>query len=84
MKAGIRTKLLLIFSIALFLLFLAGVSDWGQRYLIGTPPTDHWVADDRAMGAGLAPYAYCLLPAILLLMGTGTSYVADRRKKGSN
>jgi hypothetical protein len=77
MKAGIRTKLLLIFSIALFLLFLAGVSDWGQRYLIGTPPTDHWVADDRAMGAGLAPYAYWL-------MGAGISYVADWRKKGSN
>ena len=64
-------------AVLLFVMFLIGVSDRGQRYLVGQPSTDHWQRDDQYMGAGLAPYVYCLAPGtvftvfglILFLMG---------------
>jgi len=68
-----RTKLCFCLAAIMFLLFALGESQMGQRYLIGSIPkssgnqaADAFAADDREMGAGLTPIAFCLLPAGLL------------------
>jgi hypothetical protein len=48
----IRTKLCLLCSVLLLFVFVLGISDRGQRYLIGTPASDHWQRDDQYMGLG--------------------------------
>lgn len=79
-KARTRTKLCLVTASILFALFLLGESPIGQRSLIGKLPPDHFEADDRYMGAGLAPFAYCLLPAIVVTVVGIASYVVDHRR----
>jgi hypothetical protein len=59
-----QTKLCLATAAILLILFLIGISSRGQRYLIGAPSADHWQRDDQYMGAGLAPYVYCLAPCL--------------------
>lgn len=73
-----RTKIILGFAILLFVLFLLGISDRGQRYLIGTPALDHWERDDQYMGAAIAPYVYCLAPSLILTAFGAVFYIADR------
>ncbi len=81
MKAiRLRTKLCLGLAVALFCLFLVGISPAGQSYLIGTPSEDHWVRDDQYMGAGLAPYVYCLVPSFGLFIASGILPVYDWRR----
>jgi hypothetical protein len=75
-----RTKLCFWCSAPLLFVFVLGISDRGQRYLIGTPASDHWQRDDQYMGAGLAPYVYCLMPAVLLILLGGVFYLRDRRR----
>jgi hypothetical protein len=75
-----RTKLCLLFSVLLWFVFVFGISDRGQRYLIGSPASDHWQRDDQYMGAALAPYVYCLMPAVLLILVGGVFYLRDRRR----
>jgi hypothetical protein len=60
----LRTKACLTAAIVFLALFLMGESNFGQRFLVGTPPSDHWELDDRVMGAALAPFVYCLVPAM--------------------
>ena len=64
----IRTAILLVLSLPFLGFFAIGITDFGQKLLRGDIPvgTDHWKADDIAMGAGLAPMAYGLIPFVLL------------------
>jgi hypothetical protein len=75
-----RTKLCLATAAILLILFRIGISSRGQRYLIGTPSADHWQRDDRYMGAGLAPYVYCLAPCLILTIVGTVLLLADRRR----
>ena len=80
--AGIRmrTRLCLGLTVLLFALFLIGITERGQRYLIGKPSSDHWQRDDQYMGAGLAPYVYCLAPGSILAALAAAFYAADRKR----
>lgn len=83
----LRHKIVFAVVAVLFLLFLIGESPSGQDFLLGKPaPSEtHWEADDRAMGAGLAPLAYCLVPGIaLLLYGLGDIVVCRMLRRRSN
>jgi hypothetical protein len=79
----VRTKILLILSSPFLCFFAFGVTDYGQNILRGDipPGTDHWKADDIYMGAGLAPWAYGLLPFILLFVIGLISWFLDLRKQ---
>ncbi len=79
----IRTKVLLISSVPFFWFFVFGITDLGQKVLQGNipPGTDHWKADDIVMGAGLVPWVYGLIPAILLsVIGLISWFFESRRK----
>ena len=75
-----RTKLFFVTAATLFVLFRIGISSSGQRYLIGTPAADHWQRDDQDMGAGLAPYVYCLAPGLILTIVGALLFFADRKR----
>jgi len=75
-----RTKICAGLAVILFACFLWGISDSGQRYLIGTPSPDHWVRDDQFMGAGAAPFIYCLLPSLVLVVIAVIFFVFERKK----
>ena len=77
----LRTKLSLLVAGVLLAAFLLGISPAGQRFLIGTPSEDHWVRDDQYMGAGLAPYVYCLLPSLICFAVFGFMFSSDMRRK---
>ena len=74
-----RTKTKLCLATILLVLFLIGISRRGQRYLIGAPSADHWQRDNQYMGAGLAPYVYCLASCLILTILGTVLFVADRR-----
>lgn len=76
----LRTKICLIAAAAFFAVFLVGVSEPGQRLLVGTPSQDLWVRDDQYMGAALAPYVYCLAPSVALAIASLVMLVVDRRR----
>jgi hypothetical protein len=80
----LRTKLCMAVAVVLFALFLLGISEPGQRYLIGAPSEGHWMRDDQYMGAALAPYVYCLVPSLLCFAISGFSMTNDIRKKKSS
>ena len=63
-----RHKVILSIAFALLVAGLLGLTDYGQQMLRGTstPNETPFRADDRYMGAGLAPFVFCLLPAGLL------------------
>lgn len=77
----LRRRYLLCLGAAavLVVLFLCGESSVGQRILQGkpVPNEDHFAADDRVMGAGLAPFVYCLVPAVLLMTYVGGSLAVE-------
>jgi hypothetical protein len=75
----LRTKICITITVLLLGLFFAGISAVGQRFLIGTPSQDHWILDDQVMGAGLAPFAYCLLPGIVFFIISGVLLLLDLR-----
>ena len=66
----LRQKIVLSFAALLCALFLIGESGPGQEFLRGTPKQNetHFETDDRYMGAGLAPFVYCLIPGIALFI----------------
>ena len=74
-----RTKLCFLAAALLFAAFGLGISERGQRFLIGIPATDHWQREDQYMGAGLAPYAYCLAPGMVLFLLGSSFYIKERR-----
>ena len=83
----LRHRVVLICAALLFVLFLIGESDSGQRVLRGNPKPNetHFEADDRVMGAGLAPFVYCLAPgAALFIYGVADFLVYRVRRKTSN
>src|ERR1700722_17373847 len=64
-----RTKTKLVSELRWYC--LSGISNRGQRYLIGQPSADHRQRDDQYVGAGLAPYVYCLAPCLIpMILGT--------------
>jgi hypothetical protein len=79
-RMRIRTKLCFIAAALLFVMFGVGISERGQRFVIGTPATDHWQRDDQYMGAGLAPYVYCLAPAVVLVLIGSVFYLKDHKR----
>jgi len=79
---GLRTKLLLSLAVVLFLLFLAGESDAGQRFLRGTPSENPTVYQDQYGSAGVMPFVYCAVPGVVLLLLSLVSYKADKRRVG--
>src|SRR5215469_2596885 len=67
-----RTIGTLLIAVAAFIAFAYGESPASQRYLLGPTPApsgnqaaDAFAADDRAMGAGLAPFVYALVPGLI-------------------
>jgi hypothetical protein len=78
----LRQKIILGLAALLCALFLIGESGRGQVLLRGKQKTDetHSEADDRYMGAGLAPFVYCLIPgAVLFIYGIGDVLVCKLR-----
>ena len=84
MKA-VRARVWICLGVGALLVALCflGESQAGQRYLIGKPVQDHWAADDQAMGAGLAPIVYCLIPGVILIAMSCVLYFLDRRRHRS-
>jgi hypothetical protein len=78
----LRTKLPLVLSLPFLGFFVFGVTDVGQRTLIGRVPpnVDHWKADDIYMGAGLAPWVYGLMPFLALFLFGLLSWLLERFK----
>lgn len=79
-----RASQLGFFLAALFLCFFGwGITDAGQRVLRGNipPVVDHWKLDDIYMGAGLAPWAYGLLPCVVLASLASMLLLAYKRKR---
>jgi len=66
----LRHKLVFAIAAVLILLFALGVSPRGQEFLLGnrSPSETLSEADDRAMGAALAPLVYCLVPGIVIFL----------------
>ena len=79
---GIRTKLLFSVAIVLFILFVAGESDAGQRFLRGQPSENPTVYEEQHGSARIMPFVYCAVPSGVLLMLSFISYTADRRRVG--
>ena len=77
-----RTKILFVASITFLMFFAFGITDVGQKVLIGKVPSniDHWKADDIYMGAALAPWVYGLVPFILLCLCGLLSWLLARSK----
>ncbi len=83
----LRHKIVLVLSAVLCLLFLLVESPPGRSFLLGkpSPSQTHWEADDRYMGAGLAPVVYCLAPGVALLVyGLGDVFLCWVSKRRSN
>lgn len=70
-----RHKICLGIALGLLILGLIGVTEPAQVLLRGTAPPNEtpFQADDRYMGAGLAPIAYCILPSLILFLYVGLS-----------
>ena len=79
---GIRTKLLFSVAIVLFILFVAGESDAGQRLLRGQPSENPTVYQDQYGSARIMPFVYCAVPSGVLLLLSLISYTTDRRRLG--
>jgi hypothetical protein len=81
MKRGAQIAFVLS---ALFLCFFVfGITDAGQVVLRGRIPqtATHWQLDDIYMGAGLAPWAYGLVPSVLLAFIGGGLLLSHRLKR---
>ncbi len=76
---GIRTKLLFSVAIVLFILFVAGESDAGQRFL-RQPSENPTVYEEQHGSARIMPFVYCAVPSGVLLLLSFISYTADRRR----
>jgi hypothetical protein len=78
----LHTKLIFLLSIALFLFFCFGITDRGQEELRGkiTEDMSHIEVDDRAMGAGIAPWAWGLVPSVFIGIWGLAQLRADRRR----
>lgn len=83
----LRTKLLFAASVVLMAAFSFNVSakqyrrcvaDSDRRTPAYTKMDPHSVEDDIAMGCGLYPWAYMLLPSLLCGVGACVSWSVDR------
>lgn len=79
---GLRTKTLFTLATVLFILFLVGESDAGQRLLRGQPSENPMVYADQYASAEIMPIVYCAVPGMVLLLLSLISYKADRRRVG--
>ena len=79
---GLRTKLLFSVAIVLFILFLGGESDAGQRLIRGQPSENPEVYEDQYGSARIMPFVYGAVPSGVLLLLSLVSYKADRRRVG--
>jgi hypothetical protein len=81
-----RTKLVLLLSISLFVFFLFGVTDKGQEVLRGRIPENasHMDLDDIYMGAGVAPWVWGLVPSVFTGIVGLILLRADLRTKNRN
>jgi hypothetical protein len=77
---GIRTKLLFSVAIFLFIMFVAGESDAGQRLLRGQPSENSTTYEDQYAGGRIVPFIYCAVPSGVLLLLSFISYTADKRR----
>ena len=77
---GTRTKLLFTLAIFLFVMFLVGETNAGQRFLRGTPSENPSVYADQYGSSGIMPLVYCAVPSGVLLLLSLVSYKADRRR----
>jgi hypothetical protein len=83
----LRQKVVFAIAATLLLLFVLGASPRGQEFLRGKAPSSetHWQTDDRYIGAGLAPFVYCLVPGVVLfLYGLGDVVVRRVLRHRSN
>lgn len=83
----LRHRVVLICAALLLGLFLIGESNPGQELLRGKPKPNetHFEADDRVMGAGLAPFVYCLFPSVaLFIYGVADVLIYRIRRKISS
>ena len=73
----LRHLILLGVVVLLLAVFAYWMSDRGQMILRGTSPPGEtpFQADDREMGAGLAPFVFALFPALLVCFGTTTDII---------
>jgi len=82
-----RQKVMLGLAMVLLLLGFLGETDAGQRWFAGPakPNETHFEADDRAMGAGLAPVVYLIAPGVLLaIIGVVDAAIYRARKSRQN
>jgi hypothetical protein len=82
-----RQKVMLSLAMVLLLLGLLGETDAGQRWFAGPakPNETHFDADDRAMGAGLAPVVYLIASGVLLvIIGVVDAAISRARKSSQN
>jgi hypothetical protein len=81
----VRTKILLLSSVAFLCFYIFGITETQQSVLVGSASVsvDNAQADDSATGAGLAPIVYGLFPFLLLLVSGLVSWFLDRRKKSN-
>jgi hypothetical protein len=78
----LRTKLQLAPSLPFLGFFVFGITDVGQRVLVGKLPlnVDHWKDNDIYMGAGLAPWVYGLIPFLAFFLFSLVSRLLERSK----
>jgi hypothetical protein len=77
---GTRTRLLFSVAIVLFIMFVVGESDAGQRLLRGEPSENPTVYEDQYGSARIMPFVYCAVPSGVLLLLSLVSYSADKRR----
>lgn len=79
----VRTKILLLSSVAFLCFYVVGITETGQNVLVGDASSGvaPAQADNTAMGSGFAPIVYGLVPFLLLLLSGLVSWFLDRRSK---
>ena len=77
---NVRTKILLLSSVAFLCFYVFGIAETGQGVQVGAAPSE---ADALGFQSSLSPFIYGLLPFLLLLISGLISWFFDRRKKSN-
>jgi hypothetical protein len=72
----VRTKILLLSSAAFLCFYVVGITETGQDVQIRAASS---AADPVAIGSGVSPLIYGLLPFFVLLVSGLVSWFLDRR-----